>query len=135
MDHFFQLLVFNWFQLFFVNLFFWKIAGHSQNKSKMTFLKGDVDGFNNPESLIKRSPFYCPVCRKFHMNWIPLMRSPLFLCLKGDLLIQVWLCNKKSGLIWPLNIGLTMWQKTRVDMTSWYRFDYMWQKTRVNMTS
>ena len=35
--------LFNWFQLFY-SIFFSKVAGHGQNRSKMTILKGGVDG-------------------------------------------------------------------------------------------
>ena len=41
---FFQL--FSWFQLFFCEREIQKITGHSQNRSKMTFLKEGVDGFS-----------------------------------------------------------------------------------------
>jgi hypothetical protein len=38
--------LFNWFQLFSSENCFPKIAGHSQNRSKMTILKGGVDVFS-----------------------------------------------------------------------------------------
>jgi len=36
--------IFNWFQLFFSENCFPKVAGYDQNRSKMTILKGGVDG-------------------------------------------------------------------------------------------
>jgi len=38
--------LFNWFQLFYSENYFPKVAGHVQNRSKMTNLKGGVDGFS-----------------------------------------------------------------------------------------
>jgi hypothetical protein len=48
---FFQL--FNWFQLFLSENSFQKVAGHGQKRSKMTILKGGVDGFSYIYSSMK----------------------------------------------------------------------------------
>ena len=54
----------------------------------MSHLKGTVQ-LNHVVTSINRSPFSCPVIEKF--IWNESLLRPPFLCLKGDLLMQVWL--------------------------------------------
>ena len=93
---FFQL--FNWFQLFFCEKEILKIAGHSQNRSKMTFLKGGVDGFSyfhwfsvilfsiqNHPWILEVSLSICSYSKDRLAYYLIMISFPLFQYLKSSL--------------------------------------------------